>query len=597
MPPREGALSSSSVYNQQNLSIDQKNMSISEMASAAFNSSDSRDTQLHCLFYWEKRQPKKILFVQPAENGRVYHYTWCEVADQVRRMAAYLTTLNLPPHSQIAIYGKNSAHWIMADLAIWLAGHVSVPLYSSLNAEGARHVLIHSEAKLLFIGKLDGLSDSWHQVKEVISSKLPCIRMPLAPEYNGAPQWDDLIRMVSPLEEAILPDPATLATIIYTSGSTGQPKGVMHSFATMMAPAFALNSLFACTPNDRQLSYLPLAHVAERAFIETASLYYGSEVFFVGSRHTFVADIRRAKPTIFLAVPRLWAKFHQDINQRVPLKAQTLLFKIPKISQFSKKTMLSELGLEHVRFALTASAPLPPYLKKWYRNLGLDLVEAYGMTENFGYSHGTRLGDLSSGEEVGSPYPQVESKLDFTGEVLVKSPAMMLGYFKNAKKTAESITKDGYLRTGDMGEQDAQGRLTITGRVKDMFKTSKGKYVAPVPIEQRMAHHSLLDSICVCGTGLPQPIALVMLADILPDRLSDKLKETLAKELKAILKKTNATLEPHEKLDAIVVVRHPWTVKNGLLTPTLKIKRHVIEERYASSLEGWSQAGQKVIWG
>ncbi len=572
-------------------------MNISEMASLELSPSDSRATQLHCLFYWEKRQPKKVFFVQPAENGRVYHYTWSEVADQVRRMAAYLTTLTLPPRSQIAIYGKNSAHWIIADLAIGLAGHVSVPLYSTLSAEGAKHVLIHSEAKLLFIGKLDGQSDSWHQVKEIIPSKLPCIRMPLAPEYKGAPQWDDLIRMVSPLEDVTLPDPATLATIIYTSGSTGVPKGVMHSFASMMAPAFALNALFACTPADRLLSYLPLAHVAERAFIEISSLYYGSEVFFVGSRNTFVDDIRRAKPTIFLAVPRLWTKFHLDINKRVPLRAQQLIFKLPKISQFTKKTMLSELGLEHVRFALTASAPLPPNLKKWYRNLGLDLVEAYGMTENFAYSHGTRLGDLSSGAEVGSPYPQVESKLDFTGEVLVKSPGMMLGYYKNAKKTAESITKDGFLRTGDKGVQDAQGRLTITGRIKDLFKTSKGKYVAPVPIEQRMANHSMLEAVCVCGTGLPQPIALVMLADIRPDRLPDPVRETLAQELKTLLKKTNATLEPHERLDAIIVVKHPWTVKNGLLTPTLKIKRHVIEERYASSLEGWSNSGQKVIWG
>ena len=561
------------------------------------SSNDSRATQLHCLLYWEKRKPKKILFTQPADSGRVFHYTWGEVADQVRRMAAYLSTLALPPRSQIALYGKNSAHWIMADLAIWMAGHVSVPLYSTLSAEGAKHVLIHSEAKLLFIGKLDGLSDSWHQVKEIIPTKLPCIRLPLAPEYKGAPQWNDLIRMVSPLDDVTLPDPATLASIIYTSGSTGIPKGVMHSFATMMAPGLALNSLFAFTPADRLLSYLPLAHVAERVFIEIAALYYGAEVFFVGSRNTFIADIRRAKPTVFLAVPRLWIKFHLDINQRVPLRTQTLIFKLPKISQFAKKKMLSELGLEHVRFALTASAPLPPNLKKWYRNLGLDLIEAYGMTENFGYSHGARLGEQSAGADVGRPYPEVESKLDFTGEVLVKSPAMMLGYFKNAKKTAESMTKDGFLRTGDMGEQDAQGRLTITGRIKDLFKTSKGKYVAPVPIEQRMANHSMLEAVCVCGSGLPQPIALVMLADIRPDRLSDQVRGTLEQELKSLLKKTNAGLEPHEKLDALVVVKHPWTVKNGLLTPTLKIKRHVIEERYASSLEAWSQSRKKVVWG
>ncbi len=563
---------------------------------ADLNPSDSRATQLHCLLYWEKRQPKKVLFVHPDENGRLTHFTWTEVADQVRRMASYLTKLALPARSQIAIYGKNSAHWIIADLAIWMAGHVSVPLYSTLNAEGARHVLIHSEAKLLFIGKLDGQSDSWHQVKEIIPTKLPCIRLPLAPQYKGAPTWDDLIANVSPLHEVTLPEPSTLASIIYTSGSTGLPKGVMHSFATMMAPAFAVNTLFACTPEDRLFSYLPLAHVAERAFIEIASLCYGSEVFFVGSRNSFLTDLRRAKPTIFLAVPRLWMKFHLDINKRVPLTAQKLIFNVPKISQFTKKTMLSELGLNHVRFALTASAPLPLSLKKWYHNLGLDLIEAYGMTENFGYSHGTKPKDWSSEDNVGRAYPQVESKLDSSGEILVKSPSMMLGYHKDQAKTAEAITKDGFLRTGDVGRYDAQGYLTITGRVKDNFKTSKGKYVAPVPIEHKLGNHTMLDAVCVCGAGLTQPIAIVQLADIRPDKLPEAVRATLEKELQVLLKKTNAQLEPHEKLAFIAVVNEAWTVKNGFLTPTLKIKRNVIENRYAFRLESWSAQNRKVVW-
>ncbi|GAC1373674.1 MAG: AMP-binding protein [Aquirhabdus sp.] len=557
--------------------------------------SDSRETQLHCLLYWEKRQPQKIFMVQPAENGRVFHYTWGDVANQVRRMAAYLGTLNLKPRSKIAIYGKNSAHWIMADLAIWMAGHVSVPLYSTLNAEGAKHVLIHSEAKLLFVGKLDGQSDSWHQVKEIIPSKMPCIRLPLSPEYKGAPQWEDLIRMVSPLDEVTFPDPDALASIVYTSGSTGLPKGVMHSFNTMMSPSWELNTIFKFSPEDRLLSYLPLAHVAERVFVEISALYYGLEVYFVRSRDSFIADIHRAKPTLFLAVPRLWTKFYMDINKRVPLRAQNLIFKIPKINQFVQKQMLIELGLEHVRMAFTASAPMPADIMKWYRDLGLDLIEAYGMTENFGYSHGTRPHEKSSGD-VGRPYPGVQCKIEFNGEILVKSPGMMLGYYKDAARTKEAITEDGFLRTGDMGEQDAQGRLTITGRVKDLFKSSKGKYVAPVPIEQKLGNHTMIDAVCVCGAGLPQPIAIVQLADIRPDKLPEAVRNMLEKELQVLLRKTNAQLEPHEKLDFIAVVNEPWTVKNGFLTPTLKIKRNVIEDRYESRLESWSAQNRKVVW-
>jgi long-chain acyl-CoA synthetase len=564
-------------------------------ASEHLELSDSRATQLHCLLYWAKRQPNKTYMNQPIKRGVVNQYTWGEVADQVSRMAAYLQSLDLPPGSQIAIYGKNSAHWIMADLAIWMAGHVSVPLYSTLNVDNAWHVLVHSEAKLLFIGKLDGQSDSWYQVREVIPDHLPCIRLPLSPEYQGAPQWDDLIRTVSPLEDVVLPDPTALASIIYTSGSTGLPKGIMHSFASMMAPGAALNSLFAFNAHDRLLSHLPLAHVAERVFVESSSLYYGSSMFILCTKSSFLDDMHRAKPTIFLAVPRLWIKFYFDINKRVPLMAQNFIFKLPIIDQFAKNTMLAELGLDHVRVAFTASALMPAHIITWYRTLGLELNEAYGMTENFGYSHGTQAYE-PLGLDVGQPYPGVECRIDATGEILVKSPAMMLGYFKNEKLTAESMTRDGFLRTGDKGVQDAQGRLTITGRVKDIFKTSKGKYVAPLPIERRLGRHSMISAVCVCGTGLAQPIALVMLAKSRRDQLKTSNRVNLEAALKSLLKATNAELESHEKLDCLVVVNDPWTVKNGFLTPTLKIKRHVIEASYAAHLEAWSQLNQPVVW-
>jgi long-chain acyl-CoA synthetase len=556
---------------------------------------DSRETQLHCLLYWAKHQPNKTFMTQPVERGVIHHYTWGEVADQVRRMAAHLLSLDLPKRSQIAIYGKNSAHWILADLAIWMAGHVSVPLYSTLNADNAWHVLIHSEAKLLFIGKLDGQSDSWYQVREVIPENLPCIRLPQSPEYQGAPQWEDLIRSTAPLVDVVLPNPSELATIIYTSGSTGVPKGVMHSFASMMAPGSALNSLFSFNVNDRLLSHLPLAHVAERVFVEALSLYYGSTIFFVGSKESFLGDIHRARPTIFLAVPRLWVKFYLDISKRVPLIAQSFIFKLPKIDQFAKNTILTELGLDQVRVAFTASAPMQANIIAWYRNLGLELNEAYGMTEDFGYSHGTRIYE-PLGLDVGQPYPGVECRIDTTGEILVKSPAMMLGYYKNEKLTSETITSDGFLRTGDKGIQDTQGRLTITGRLKDIFKTSKGKYVAPLPIERRLGKDALIDAACVCGTGLTQPLALVMLAKRQQVSIATSERQVLEIELKALLKETNAELEPHEKLGCLVIINDPWTVKNGFMTPTLKIKRHIIEANYLSDLEGWSGLNQLVIW-
>ena len=510
-------------------------------------------------------------------------------------MAAHLLSLNLPARSQIAIFGKNSAHWIMADLAIWMAGHVSVPLYSTLNAEGATHVLTHSDAKLLFIGKLDGKGDSWNEVKGVIPTDMPCIRLPMAPEYD-APTWDNLIKRTAPLQNPTLLKADDLATIIYTSGSTGLPKGVMHSFKTMLAGGREFNNVFAISSKDRMLSYLPLAHAAERIFIEAISLVGGTQVFFANSLETFVTDLNRAKPTLFFSVPRLWTKFYLGINDKISPNVQNVLFKLPVMSSLLKKKLLTKLGLDQVRIAFTGSAPLPIDIINWYRRLGLELLEVYAMTENFAYSHATRPGDYRSGY-VGRTQPGVDCKIDENGEILVKSPGTMLGYYKNPEKTAEDMTADHYLRTGDMGEIDADGRLKITGRVKDIFKTSKGKYVIPVPIEQKLGNNVLIESVCVGGSSLPQPVAFVMLAEaIRADLAQGKGREEVDGQLKALLTEINTELDSHEQMDFILVVNDPWTMENDLLTPTMKIKRNKIEARYEQHLESWSKQRKNVIW-
>lgn len=553
------------------------------------------DTHVHYLLHWEKHLPQKQAFVQPLANGEVVSYTWSEVASQVRRMAAYLQSLGLPEQSAIAIYGKNSANWIMADLAIWMAGYVSVPLYPTLNAEGATYVLNHSEAKLLFIGKLDGKADSWNEVKPVIPQDLPCITLNLSPEYD-APSWNEIVQTTEPLQDLALPDKNTLATIVYTSGSTGAPKGVMQSFGTILAGARELKTIYQVNENDRALSYLPLAHVAERIFIETSLMVCGFTVYFANSLETFIEDLNRAKPTLFFSVPRLWTKFYLGINEKIPLHVQKVLFKIPLVGNLLKKKLLTKLGLNHVRYAFTAAAPLPIDILMWYRNLGLELLEVYGMTENCGYSHVTRVGQFAMGY-VGHVQPKVECKIDENGEILVKSPGTMLGYYKNPEKTAEDITADGFLRTGDLGEIDQQGRLKITGRIKDIFKTSKGKYVMPVPTEQKLGNNALIESVCVGGSSQPQPVAFIMLAEDIRLHLKENgQKDDIENTLKTLRTTINEELEPHEKLSFFVIVNEPWTMENDLLTPTMKIKRNKIESRYAPFLDNWAQQKQEIVW-
>lgn len=560
------------------------------------NALQGRTTPIHCLLYWAQKQPNKVYFTQPQSDGTVVNYTWAQVADQVQRMAAYLQSLELPAESSIAIYGKNSAHWIMADLAIWLAGHITVPLYPTLNAETASYVFEHSEARLLFIGKLDGKADSWPQIEPIIPEHMRCITLPLAPEFKRSSAWADIVRRTDPSPQPTLPTPDSLASIIYTSGSTGQPKGVMHSFRTLMMVAQNVEGQFDLSSNERVLSYLPLAHGLERGVLENTSLYLGCHMFFADSLETFVDDLGRASPTLFISVPRLWTKFQHGINDKIPPRIQKAILHTPLANKVFGKFILKKLGLADVRIALTGSAPLPRSVLEWYRNLGLELHEGYGLTENLAYSHVNRKGANRIGY-VGFPQQGVECRIGDEGEVQVKSPATMLGYYKEPEKTAETMTTDGYLKTGDAGEMDADGCLKLTGRLKDIFKTAKGKYITPVPIELKLAESPLIEMVCVGGCVLPQPIGLVMLEEETQRAIQQgRGRKEVQAALETLLAEVNETLEPHEKLAFIAVVSEPWTMENNLLTPTMKIRRQQIEDHYIDLFELWAKQKRRVVW-
>ena len=550
-------------------------------------------TPLACLYHWERTRPDTVHLTQPVGGGKAVEYTWKQILDQVRRMAAHLQSLKLPPKSNVAILGKNSAHWMMTDWAIWMAGHVSVPLYPTLAADTVRYILTHSEAKVLFVGKLDG----WETMKPGVPDGLPVITLPLAPQTEGE-KWDDIVARTAPLPGTPDRDLDELATVVYTSGSTGQPKGVMQSFRSLYVCGTKMVDIMPSSPDDRMISYLPLAHVAERVVVQTQSTYHGFHVFFAESLDTFVADVQRARPTIFFSVPRLWTKFQLGVEAKLPKKKQNVLFRIPILGRKIKHKILQGLGLDHVRIALTGAAPLPPPTIAWYRSLGLELLEAYGMTENMAYSHFTRPSSARIGY-VGQANVGVECRIDpETREVLVKSPGQMMGYYKEPEKTAECYTPDGFFKTGDMGEIDEQGRLRITGRVKELFKTSKGKYVAPVPIENKLGAHPKVEAVCVGGANQQATFALMLLSEdtrklIVADA---EQKSALEGELKSLLDEVNAGIDPHEQLAFAVVMKEPWTIDNGALTPTMKIRRNIIEERTAPKIDGWFAARKAVIW-
>jgi long-chain acyl-CoA synthetase len=551
---------------------------------------------LQRLYHWEKTQPDKVVYTQPLGGGAVATFTWAQALDQARRMAAHMKAIGIRPGDRVALLSKNTAHWMITDFAIWIAGAVSVPLYPTLAAGTIRQILDHSGAKLLFVGKLDG----WEGMKPGIRPGLDCIAHPLAPDdaKKSYPLWDDIIAKTEPLKGNPVRPADDLATIMYTSGTTGAPKGVMHSFGTF---AWGVNSGLKRVPainaNARMLSYLPLSHVAERTLVEHGQLATGMHVFFAESLDTFTKDLQRARPTVFFSVPRLWVKFQQGISAKMPPAKLDRLLKIPILSGIVRKKILSALGLQDCVFAAGGAAPMPPDLLRWYNKLGLDLVEVYGMTENCGVSHATLPGKQRPGT-VGLPYDGVQCRLDpSTSEIQVKAPCLMLGYYKEPELTKQAFTEDGWLKTGDKGALDAEGNLKITGRVKDLFKTSKGKYVAPAPIEDKLVMHTAIEACCVTGANLGQPLAMAMLnADAAASAGTAAGKAELESSLAAHMARINELLDPHEQLDCIVLTTTAWTVDNDLITPTFKVKRNKIEELYAARYDEWVGSRKKVIW-
>ena len=534
----------------------------------------------------EARHPRQRFLVQPIGGGQVETLTWADVGHQARCAAHWLRARELPQGSHIALISKNCAHWIIADLAIWMAGHVSVPLYPNLTADSVNQVLTHSESVLAFIGKLD----DWPGMSVGVPADLPTISLPLHPPGEFDFSWDDLQKS-SPIQDNPRPAAEQLATIIYTSGTTGLPKGVMHSFANLGFATTRGTQLFGLNEQDRLLSYLPLCHVAERMFVELASIYTGQTVFFAESLDTFITDLQRARPTAMFGVPRIWTKFQMGVYGKIPAKRLDFLLGLPFIGKRVGRKVLAGLGLDALRVALSGAAPVPQTLLSWYQKLGLDVLEVYGMTESCGYSHICLPGQYKQGW-IGKPCPEVEVRIDESGEVQVRSQANMLGYFKEPQKTAETLTEDGFLRTGDKGEQDAEGRLRLTGRLKEIFKTSKGKYVAPAPIENRLAVHSRIEQVCVVGDGLSAPLGLCVLSTV----NQDEGRASLHSSLEKLLEEVNAVLDKHERLRRLVVVKDSWAVENGFLTPTLKIKRNVIEDTYGARFEEWSARSEAVLW-
>jgi long-subunit acyl-CoA synthetase (AMP-forming) len=392
---------------------------------------------LGMLYHWERETPGKIYLKQPIDG--VWHlWTWQQVAGEVRQLASSLQALKLPPHSHIALLSKNCAHWIICDLAIMMAGHVSIPLYPNLQQESVQQILDRSESVVLFVGKLD----HWDTIKSGVSPKIKCVAFPYCNHDNCEP-WSDFVGQYQPTQQNIDSKPTDLCSIIYTSGTVSTPKGAMFVFdAFAFATQNAIDRL-GFKSSDRFFSYLPLSHVAERMLVEMVSLYTGGEVSFSESLQSFGQNLEEARPTIFLGVHRIWSKFQQGILARFPQKKLDILLRVPVLAYVIKKKIREKLGLNELRIALTGAAPTPPALIKWFQQIGIEIQEAYAMTENCCYSHVTLKEKIKIGF-VGQPLPKCEVRLGESNEIQIKHRALMSGYYRIWKILLKFLQMTGF---------------------------------------------------------------------------------------------------------------------------------------------------------
>jgi len=530
------------------------------------------------------------MFLTQPHAGNVRDWTWGHAVAEIRCIAAWLKAQDWEPGSRVGILSRNCSWWIMADLAIWMAGHVTVPIYPSLKAQSIRQILEHCEAKACFLGA----TDDRDATEAGIPAGVDCVRFPTA-SPNDWPSWEVLVTANRPIPGYPVRPGDDLSTIIYTSGTTGTPKGVMHSFNTFGFDAKVLAQLIKLNDKERVLSYLPLAHIVERAGMEGTAIYLGYRIFFSEGIDTFLIDLNRARPTIFLSVPRLLLKFQQGVFAKIPEHRLERLLRIPILNRAVRKRILHNLGLDSVLNAASGAAPLPTEILLWYRKLGLNLAEGYGMTETL-ITHLPGPGSMRPGY-VGCAIPGVEALVTEEQELLIRSPMNMLGYYKCPEATQACFTPDGFFRTGDLARIDPDGQLKIVGRIKEQFKTSKGKYVMPTPIEGHLLAHPVVDACCLMGAGRPHPFVVVLLAEE-TRKATARLSERAGVEqtLLDLMNTVNTQLDPHEQLSFVAVAEGPWTVGNGSITPTLKIRRNVLENRYQTCVDDWMKQNRPVVW-
>jgi long-chain acyl-CoA synthetase len=524
------------------------------------------------LDHWVGLRPDSIWLRDRHGNGYT-DWTWKGAQREIRAVAAWLELEYGDQGARFAILSRNRAHWIMADLAIAASGNVSVPLFTNQPGEVTRYILDFAGVELLFIGE----TENWEEVSDILPAGVRVVRFSGEDVPACGSEWDDIVETHRDSAPRHRCQHDELLSIVFTSGTTGRPKGVMQTHDSMLVPMLRCKKAFTLRQHPRFLSYLPMSHVAERQLVLIQSLIYGGEITVNEALPHLLRDLGDTRPNYFFGAPRVWEQLQQAVLAHFGSQ-EALDQALNEDQENIINGVRGLLGLQDFDYLLTASAPTPPALISWYDRLGIRLCEGYGQTEAMGLIANSpedrRIGS------VGKPIGNVEIRIDDSGELLVRAPGLAVGYFRMPEETAETFV-NGWVRTGDRARVDEDDYYYITGRVKEYFKTIQGKFVAPAPIESAFARSRWVDQQCLLGRGFSRTVMVCV-----PSALAGQEgRETLEEALRNEAAQVNESAQKHERIGAIIVTTEPWTVANGFLTPTLKLRREQVEARFGERAE------------
>jgi len=592
----------------------------------------AHDTIPRRLFAQAKARPDAPAFFHKVD-GRYQPTSWRGYADLVQRAGKALMALGFERGGTVSILGFNRPEWVIFHVASMAAGGAGAGIYTTSSPEEVRYVVHHAESAVVLLEN----EAQWTKVRQQLDN-LPLLRHAVLMQgaarvdHPKALSWEEFLAKGDGVaderffERLDALEPGGLATLIYTSGTTGPPKGVMLSHRNLSWTADAAAGVTRATSADAALSYLPLSHIAEQVFSVHGHITAGYALSFAESIEKVPDNLKEVQPTIFFGVPRIWEKLHAGItgklaeaprarrliaeaamrvgrayhaekNQGVmPGPLLELAHSVADRVVFSK--LKPAIGLGRARFCVSGAAPIAPAVLEFFTGVDVPVYEVYGQSEDTGPTSITRPGNARIGT-VGPPFPGVEVRFGDDGEILVRGPNVFMGYFKEPEATAETL-KDGWLCSGDLGKLDEAGNLVITGRKKEIIITAGGKNITPKNIEGALKEHALVAEAVLVGDRRKYLTALLILDQEALDRFAREKgapasadAPAVQAELARIVDAVNSQLARVETVKKFTVLPRPFSIDGGELTPTLKVKRKVVHEKYAREIEAMYEGDQQ----